>query len=209
MSEMTIKTPDSAMAYSIADDFIKKGLAFPDIKRIMFNTGTKTVKPAVKDADGNEIEPAVTRPTLATIVEFVDGSKTVVVNSETDGLHLDSNGRPSEQDKENGIAHAIAKTVLATTIDGAIGNCTRIPAGYGRIMRELVSKAYDQQEEAAKREAAKAKSKAEHLARQEAAKARPKTDRPMSLRACVQDLQATIAKLDADLKEIAGAKVNG
>ena len=59
MSTMTINTPDSAMAASIANDFIEQGFAFPDIKRIIFNTGTKTVKPAKKDETGKEIEPAL------------------------------------------------------------------------------------------------------------------------------------------------------
>lgn len=208
MSKMTLDTPDNGMAYSIADDLIQKGFAFPEIKRIMFNTGTKTVKPAVKDADGKEIEPAVTRPALATIIEFIDGSKTTVVNSETDQLHWDENGRPSEQDKENGIAHALAKTLLATKIDGCVGDCTRKSAGYGRIMRELVKNAYDQQEEAAKRAEAKAKSKAEHLAREAAAK-KNKADRGPNLRDCVRDLQETIALLRADLEALKGVRANG
>lgn len=206
MSQMTINTPDSGMAVSIADDFIKQGFAFPAIKRIIFNTGTKTVKPAKKDETGKVIEEAVTRPALATIIEYIDGSKVSVVNSETDPLHLDDNGRPSEQDKENGIAHALAKTLLASKIkDGQLGSCSRDTAGYGRIMRDLVKNAYDQQEERAKREAAKAKAKAEHDARQEAAKAN-KAKRAPCLRDCVKDLQDTIALLRADLEAIKAAK---
>lgn len=209
MSQMTINTPDSGMAVSIADDFIKQGFAFPAIKRIIFNTGNKTVKPAKKDETGKVIEEAVTRPALATIIEYIDGSKVSVVNSETDPLHLDENGRPSEQDKENGIAHAIAKTLLASRIkDGQLGSCTRDTAGYGRIMRELVKTAYDQQDERAKREAAKAKAKAEHEARQAAAKENKAKHAPC-LRDAVKDLQETIALLRADLEAIKGARANG
>ena len=208
MSTMTLHTPDSAMAASIADDFIKKGLAVPDIKRIIFNTGTKTVKPAVKDENGNEIEPEVTRPALATIIEFVDGSKTTVVNSDTDPLHLDENGRPSEQDKENGIAHALAKTLLATKIkDGRLGNCTRESAGYGRIMRDLVKNAYDQQAERAKREAQKLEARKRHD--ELVKKAAERRSKNPSLRQCVIDLQEAIKLLTEDLNEMKAARQNG
>ena len=95
MSQMTINTPNSMLAASIADDFCRKGLAFPDIKQVIFNMGTKTIKPAVHDANGKEVEPAVTRPALATIIKFVDGSKVTVVNSDHDHLHLDAEGHPS------------------------------------------------------------------------------------------------------------------
>lgn len=201
MSQMTIHTPDSAMAASIADDLCYKGFAFPDIKQVIFNMGTKTIKPAVHDADGKEVEPAVTRPALATIIKFIDGSKVAVVNSDNDSLHLDAEGRPSQADKECGVAFALAKKLLATKIvEGSIGNCRTESAGFGRILSGLVKNAYDQQVEQKKRAEAKAAAKKRHEASIKAAAAR-KVKNP-SLRQCVIDLQDCIAKLNADLAEL-------
>ena len=201
MSQMTINTPNSTLAASIADDFCCKGLAFPDIKQIIFNMGTKTVKPAVLDADGKEVEPAVTRPALATIVTFVDGSKVAVVNSDHDHLHLDAEGHPSQADKEAGIVYALAKRLLATTIvEGELGNCRTESAGFGRILSGLVKNAYDQQAEQKKRAEAKAAAKQRHEASLKAAAER-KAKSP-SIRQCVMDLQDCIAKLNADLAEM-------
>ena len=201
MSQMTITTPDSTLATSIANDFCRKGLAFPDIKQIIFNMGTKTIKPAVRDADGKEVEPAVTRPALATIVTFVDGSKVTVVNSDHDTLHLDAEGRPSQADKECGVVYALAKRLLATEIvEGELGNCRTESAGFGRILSGLVKNAYDQQAELKKRAEAKAAAKQRHEASIKAVAER-KAKSP-SIRQCVMDLQDYIAKLNADLAEM-------
>ena len=201
MSQMTINTPNSTLAASIADDFCRKGLAFPDIKQIIFNMGTKTVKPAVLDADGKEVEPAVTRPALATIIQFFDGSKVTVVNSDHDSLHLDAEGHPSQADKEAGVVYALAKRLLATNIvEGELGNCRTESAGFGRILSGLVKNAHDQQAELKKRAEAKAAAKQRHEASLKAAAER-KAKSP-SIRQCVMDLQDCIAKLNADLAEM-------
>lgn len=181
MSKLTIDTPDSGLAASIADDLLTKGLAIPDIDRVLFNFTTK------KD-----------KPRLATILFLADGTKVSVVNSDLDKLHLDENGKPSIQDKENGIAHAIAKLVLASKIRGNLAEHDRVTAGYGRIMNDLVAKSYDQQAEKEKQAKQKAEARAAHEKRQAEAKARK---RP-SLRKCVQELSDVIAILKADLKEL-------
>lgn len=201
MSQMTINTPDSAMAASIANDFCRKGFAFPDIKQIIFNMGTKTIKPAVRDADGKEVEPAVTRPALATIVTFVDGSKVTVVNSDHDRLHLDAEGHPSQADKECGIVYALAKKLLATTVvEGCLGNCRTESAGFGRILSGLVKNAHDQQAELKKRAEAKAAAKQRHEASLKAAAER-KVKNP-SLRQCVIDLMDCVKKLNDDIESM-------
>ena len=200
MSQMTINTPDSAMATSIANDFCRKGFAFPDIKQIIFNMGTKTI-PAVLDKDGNVLKAATARPALATIIQFVDGSKVTVVNSDHDRLHLDAEGHPSQADKEAGVVYALAKRLLATTIvEGELGNCRTESAGFGRILSSLVKSAHDQQAELKKRAEAKAAAKQRHEASLKAAAER-KAKSP-SIRQCVMDLQDCIAKLRADLAEM-------
>ena len=200
MSQMTITTPNSTLATSIANDFCHKGLAFPDIKQIIFNMGTKTI-PAVLDKAGNVLKAATTRPALATIVMFADGSKVTVVNSDHDTLHLDAEGRPSQADKEAGVVYALAKRLLATEIvEGELGNCRTESAGFGRILSGLVKNAYDQQAELKKRAEAKAAAKQRHEADIKAAAER-KAKSP-SIRQCVMDLQDYIAKLNADLAEM-------
>ena len=200
MSQMTINTPNSTLAASIADDFCRKGLAFPDIKQIIFNMGTKTVKPAVLDADGKEVEPAVTRPALATIVTFVDGSKVTVVNSDHDHLHLDAEGHPSQADKEAGVVYALAKRLLATNIvEGELGNCRTESAGFGRILSGLVKNAHDQQAERKKRAEAKAAAKQRHEANLKAAAER-KCKSP-STEQRIMDLLEGIKLIAADLAE--------
>ena len=200
MSQMTINTPDSTLAASIADDFCRKGFAFPDIKQIIFNMGTKTIKPAVRDADGKEVEPAVTRPALATIIQFVDGSKVTVVNSDHDSLHLDAEGHPSQADKECGIVYALAKKLLATEIvEGELGNCRTESAGFGRILAGLVKNAHDQQAELKKRAEAKAAAKQRHEANLKAA-AKSKCKSP-STEQRIMDLLEGIKLIAADLAE--------
>ena len=200
MSQMTIHTPNSTLAASIADDFCRTGLAFPDIKQIIFNMGTKTVKPAVLDADGKEVEPAVTRPALATIVTFVDGSKVTVVNSDHDHLHLDAKGNPSQADKEAGVVYALAKRLLATTIvEGELGNCRTESAGFGRILSGLVKNAHDQQAELKKRAEAKAAAKQRHEASlKAAAKSKCKSPSPEQR---IMDLLENIKPIIDDLVE--------
>ena len=200
MSQMTINTPNSTLAASIADDFCCKGLAFPDIKQIIFNMGTKTIKPAVRDADGKEVEPAVTRPALATIIQFVDGSKVTVVNSDHDHLHLDADGKPSQADKECGIVFALAKRLLATNIvEGCLGNCRTESAGFGRILSGLVKNAHDQQAELKKRAEAKAAAKQRHEASLKAAAER-KCKNP-STEQRIMDLLENIKPIIDDLVE--------
>ena len=199
MSQMTINTPNSTLAASIADDFCRKGLAFPDIKQIIFNMGTKTI-PAVFDKDGNVLKAATTRPALATIVTFVDGSKVTVVNSDHDHLHLDAEGHPSQADKEAGIVYALAKRLLATNIvEGELGNCRTESAGFGRILSGLVKNAHDQQAELKKRAEAKAAAKQRHEANLKAAAER-KCKSP-STEQRIMDLLEGIKLIAADLAE--------
>ena len=200
MSQMTINTPNSTLAASIADDFCRTALAFPDIKQIILNMGTKTLKPAVLAPAGHELDPAVTRPALATIVTFVDGSKVTVVNSDHDSLHLDAEGRPSQADKECGIVYALAKRILATKIvEGELGNCRTESAGFGRILSGLVKNAHDQQAELKKRAEAKAAAKQRHEASLKAA-AKSKVKNP-SPEQRLMDLLENIKPLIADLAE--------
>ena len=199
MSQMTINTPNSTLAASIADDFCRPGPPLPDLKQIIFNMGTTTIPP-VSDKYGNVLKAATTRPALATIVTFVDGSKVTVVNSDHDNLHLDAEGHPSQADKEAGVVYALAKRLLATKIvEGELGNCRTESAGFGRILSGLVKNAHDQQAELKKRAEAKAAAKQRHEANLKAAAER-KVKNP-SPEERLMDLLENIKPIIADLVE--------
>lgn len=186
MSQLNINTPESDLAYSISDDLLRKGLAFPDPVKVVFNYGP--------DKNG--------KMKLATILYLADGTKTSVVNSDDDKLHLGPDGKPSMQDREAGIAHAIAKTVLASKIDGSLMNHTRKFRCYGAALKKLIDSSYDQKAEMARRAAEKAEAYKQHVARQkaehEAKLAREAAKRPAymddylkNMQLCTEQLKAT------------------
>lgn len=137
------------------------GAYCPSVKRVI--TSTKTIKSVpVLDNDGKPVldkngNPKYTKvqldkPLHTTVVEFADGSKSIVQCSAHDTPNT-----------ETAIVNAIVKRVLGLPdlktgiVDGA---------GTGTYLRKLAESAYDQQAETIKTKEAKAKAKARHEAAQ-------------------------------------------
>lgn len=177
------------------------GVYLPKIKRVMFNTGVKVLESHWENKtytetrpDGTQVDKICahkvadkTRNTLATIVEFADGSKVTVTNSEHDQVILNSEGKPTRDAKERGIVYAIVKRILCGRYVGP-NNMTF--EGFGRILSNLVDNSYDCQ--AAKKARDAAKNAAKKAAAENAAK--PKVKK-VSLAETVGQLASTVAKL--------------
>lgn len=198
-----IKTPvvntpkGEGIALPVVDELKAKGCAVPDVERIIYNRGTK------KAADGSE------RPTLATVVYFVDGSKVTVVNSEHDGLQLDADGKPTRESKERGLIYALVKRIYASEyVMSDKGELKLESKGFGRILNEFVDSAYDQQEEDAKRKAAEAAAKAEFEAKKGTSKRKRAAlgEVVVDLSESVKDMKDCIAALKADLDAMRAAR---
>lgn len=189
---------------AVADALSRGGVYVPKISRIMFNSGKKAVKSHSEKfigPDGHEGVRKIideSRPVLATVIEFTDGTKVSVTNSVYDGLTVDANGNPTREAKERGIIYALAKRILSGQYDITLdGELTLATEGFGRILNDLVDSAYDFQLEAAKAKAAKAEAQRKHAELQANAKLRNS-----SLADCVNSLKSCIDTLRADLEAL-------
>lgn len=161
-----------------------RGVYLPVITRVIYNTGTKVLKSHEEEKTYDEVNQKTgetvtktakhkvvdeSRKVLATIVEFADGSKSAVTNSEHDSASLfDADGNPTREAKEAGFVYAVIKRVLCgqltENLDGTLG-CEM--KGFGRILADYVDNAYDCQQakkDNAAKKAAAAKAHAERLA---------------------------------------------
>ena len=149
-------TPENLTA---VNSLITRGAYCPAVKRVI--TSTKTTKSVpVLDADGKPVldknnNPKYKRvdldkPIYTTVVEFDDGSKSIVQCSAHDTPNT-----------ETAIVNAIVKRVL-----GQPNRFTGIVDGHGTgtYLRKLAESAYDQQFEARKAKETKEKAKAYHEA---------------------------------------------
>ena len=149
-------TPENLHA---VNSLIKRGAYCPAVKRVI--TSTKTTKSVpVLDADGKPVldknnNPKYKRvdldkPIYTTVVEFDDGSKSIVQCSAHDTPNT-----------ETAIDNAIVKRVL-----GQPDYLTGIVDGHGTgtYLRKLAESAYDQQFEARKAKETKEKAKEYHEA---------------------------------------------
>ena len=205
MSQMTITTPNSGTAYSIANDLIERGLAVPDITRIVFNTSTGKSVTVVDENGKLVVDPNTGKPlrkfipkktVLATTVFFADGTKTTVKNSENESV-TDSSGNVTDNAKERGIIYALARRVLCGKFDKDTGELKQ--EGFGRILSGLVKNAHDQQAELKKRAEAKAAAKKRHEdSLKAAAKSKCKSPSPEQ---CIMDLLEGIKPIIDDLVE--------
>ena len=147
-------TPENLTA---VNSLITRGAYCPAVKRVI--TSTKTTKSVpVLDADGKPVldknnNPKYKRvnldkPIYTTVVEFEDGSKSIVQCSAHDTPNT-----------ETAIVNAIVKRVL-----GQPNRFTGIVDGHGTgtYLRKLAESAYDQQFEARKAKETKEKAKAYH-----------------------------------------------
>lgn len=199
----TIETKNNCPQWVMADfDDVYKNLLMPkyddlpEIKRVIFNLGTKAFPKLdargkqVKDLNG-KTEYGQPVPVLATVVEFTDGSKSVVTNSVHDALKLEPDGTVSESSKEAGVVYAIVKRLVGDIDE----NGTVLGNGFGRKLRDIVRNAYDTQAEEKARKLAKEKAKAEHEAKKIAAAAKPKNP-------CLVNAVKSLADITASLKTV-------
>ena len=187
----------------VADELVGNNCSMPDISRVIYNVGTKS-RPKVsetgeyvKDENGKVVygEPETV---LATIVYFDDDTMISVVSSEHDGLSFSdkklSDGSvikvASDQSKEIGLVYALLKRTCAEpNKDGKLE-----APGFGRILRDIVNKAYDVQYENAETKLKKAAAKKRHAELQ--ANAKPKRKR-CSLEGTLYRINSLLDKLDA------------
>lgn len=117
---------------------------FPNIDRIIFNTGENTDK-----------KSGETYKTLATIVFFKDGTKCSVVNSIHDKVDN------LETAKETGLVYCMAKRLM-----GSLDEKGNVHSnGFGQKIRKWVNKGFCQQEEAQRVKEEKQERKQKHLER--------------------------------------------
>ena len=204
----------NCIAENAIAELLERGSAVPDIQNVIFNMCTKKDR-AVRDKDGNlVIDPATGKPQrkvvadypiLATTIYFVDGSKVTVTNSEKDTV-VDENGNITKEARERGVVYALVKRILGRFVENEkTGNLELKTEGFGRILEEILAKAYDQQKAEADRKAAKEAAHKAHIEREEAAKANPRPRRP-SLAATVDQLAATVADLTKTVAELKASK---
>lgn len=198
----TVKFCDS----SVLDELRANNCTMPDIERIIFNLKTSEPKrdesgKKVRDENGNVVMQSLVNPILTTRVQYIDGTWTVVQNSQTDKIDvvtvmLDADGNvttdpdkkaatvldASSASKEIAITYSVFKRICGKVLPSGevIGN------GTGRILNELVDAAYDTPVQAARQKLQKAAAKKRHLEAEKNAK--PKKER--------KSLHATVEKLD-------------
>lgn len=180
----------------LVDEMTKNNTVMPDIKRIIYNVGTKKYPihdekgKAVKDENGKV--KTETRKVLTTVVFFADNTKVSVTNSEHDGVQfedavkeevkIDDTGKKytvktprgfqiaTHASKEAGLVYAICKRRFGIPDE----NGTIQGDGFGRKLNDFVNNAYDSQLEAHIAKEAKAAAKAEYEARKNTAKPKAK-----------------------------------
>lgn len=156
-----LETDFSTEALNVVTSLETNGAYCPGVKRVVANTKTFKSVP-ILDNDGKHVvdkhgNPMYKRvqldhPLHTTIVEFVDGTKSIVQCSAQDKPNV-----------ETAIVNAIVKRVFGIPdpktgiVDGS---------GTGTWLRKLSENVWDQQAEMAKIKEAKSKAKAEHEARQ-------------------------------------------
>ena len=155
---------------SAVDELIRNNCTMPNIERVIFNLSKADVMKTVEtEENGKKIKKqektGEQRYVLATIVTFIDGTKVTVKNSLTDAVDVIEKSVgdtkvtvASDAAKERGLVFAIFKRLKS--VPDKNGLC--VDGGVGRILREMVDGAYDQQFEATKNKVAKAAAKLEY-----------------------------------------------
>lgn len=142
-------------ASSITDRMVQSieetGTYLPEITHVIFNRGTRIDESHVDPETGKKVVDA-SHEVDVTVVEFEDGTKTIVKCSASD-----------TPDRQTALTNAIAKKIFGkANYKGLVeGN------GTGIKLRKIAEEAFDQAN--FDKTAAKAKTKAEHDARQKAA----------------------------------------
>ena len=197
---------------SALQELLENNFTAPHIKRVIFNLKTFDSK-AERDANGSLIIDENTnkpkrvqvacKPVLATTIEFIDNTKCSVKNSlndtvDTEYFTLEDGSKvvvATEQAKELGVVYCILKRFIGKPDEN--GNI--IGDGFGRILRDIVKNAYDEDLEAAKNKVKKAASKKRH---EETIKnAKPKTKNPSMLET-VQKLAQQVETLTKSIEKI-------
>lgn len=197
---------------SVAVSLFDSGVYLPAVTRVLFNAGTKVVRSHLENKTYDDVNQKTgekttktvlhkvideSRPVLATIVEFADGTKSEVISSVHDSAKLlDADGKVTREAKEAGFVYALAKRMLvgryacAESHDGL----TYEAAGFGRELASYIDNAYDCQQAKHDNAAKKAAAVKAHAERKAAADAKPKHQ---SLAATVDKLAEAVARLEA------------
>lgn len=126
------------------DSIAANNTYMPSIKRVIYNLKTEKT---VIDKKGEKKTVKLDHPVMTTTVLFDDNTSTTVQNSPDDvRIKLDDveiAGKTiqtaSRNDKETALVYAIVKRLAC--VPGKNGKCA---GGFGKILSELVDKAYDQ-----------------------------------------------------------------
>lgn len=193
---------DSESWNNLVESLEKSNAFIPDIKRTLFNVGTK--KYTVRDENGKTVKDENGKPktevrkVLTTVIFFTDGTKCTVTNSEHDGVKFEKNKNGIEVasacSKEVGVVYALVKKLAGRPDKNGniLGN------GFGRKLHDLVEAAYDTNVEEAKRKAAKAAAKAKYEETKNTAK--PKKPRE-SLAKSVDRLTNVLESLETKIQK--------
>lgn len=210
---------------SALKELLDNNCTMPDIERVIFNLKTEQPK---RDADGKKVRDANGKvvmesidPILTTRVNYIDGTWTVVQNSKSDKIEtvtvmLDADGNVTEDpakkavevvdaspaSKEIALTYSVFKRIAGkvTSSGEVIGN------GTGRILNDLVSKAYDSpvQEAKQKLQKAAAKRRFEELKQTQ----QPKTSKRKSLYDTVTKLDEVVNNMQSMFADVLKSKAS-
>ena len=194
----------AVMNPSALDELVRNNCCAPDVERVIFNLSKADVMKTVEsEENGKKVKKqektGEQRYVLATVVTFIDGTKVTVKNSLTDAVDVVEKSVgdtkvtvASDAAKERGLVFAIFKRLRS--VPDKNGLC--VDGGVGRILREMVDSAYDQQFEVVKNKVAKAAAKLEY-------ERKLGTSKPKAPRYSLND---TLARINVLLDKFGGDK---
>lgn len=156
------------------DSLTANNTYIPGVKRVIFNLKTEKT---VADKKGEKKTVKLDHPVMTTTVLFDDNTSTTVQNSpddveikledvEVDGKTVQT---ASRNDKETALVYAIVKRLFC--MPGKNGRCS---GGFGKVLADLVDKAYDQPVAQARAAAERKSKKAAFEKEKKEREARPK-----------------------------------
>lgn len=157
---------------------------FNEVTRVIFN---------LSDYEGENA-----KPTLTTVVYFSDGSRSVVKNTEVDGVklnhHDDGTVTATDDSKELGVIYAVTKRFLGTLNEDTHAMEAN---GYMNKLRKIIRKGSDANQQKARRQREKKEARARHEKMVEDAKARREAN--PSFGECVKLFKKTLEELKQKL----------
>lgn len=157
---------------------------FNEVTRVIFNL--------------SNYEGENAKPTLTTVVYFSDGSRSVVKNTEIDGVklnhHDDGTVTATDDSKELGVIYAITKRFLGTLNEDTHAMEAN---GYMNKLRKIIRKGSDANQQKVRRQREKKEARARHEKMVEDAKARREAN--PSFGECVKLFKKTLEDLKQKL----------